>query len=68
MIYRTAAMLSSREGSAVSRGLLKKTEFTPPPCGCGVLYPYTLGNVMLALRSPVVLRRICVPLMGCRCA
>ena len=30
MIYRTAAMLSSREGSAVSRGLLKKTEFTPP--------------------------------------
>ena len=30
MIYRTAAMLSSREGSAVSRGSLKKTEFTPP--------------------------------------
>ena len=30
MIYRTAAMLSSREGSAASRGSLKKTEFTPP--------------------------------------
>ena len=67
MIYRTDAMFSSREGSAASSGSLKKTEFTPS-CGWGVLYPYTLGNVMLALRSPVVLRRICVPLMGCRCA
>ena len=33
MIYRTAAMLSSREGSAVSRGSLKKTEFTPHVAG-----------------------------------
>ena len=30
MIYRADAMLSSREGSAASRGSLKKTEFTPP--------------------------------------
>ena len=54
MIYRTSAMLSSREGSAASRGSLKKAEFTPS-CGWGVLNPYTLGNVMLALPASIAL-------------
>ena len=67
MIYRTAAMLSSREGSAVSRGLLKKTEFTPPMWLWSSLSIY-FRKCDAGAASINSVRRLCVPLMGCRCA
>lgn len=69
MIYRTAAMLSSREGSAVSRGLLKKTEFTPPsPMWLGSSLSIYFRKCDAGAASINSVRRLCVPLMGCRCA